>query len=79
MAVYGVQPDSRYWKDLNIGDGKVVFGAGLADKFGWDGNQQIDLYDKYEDKTHSLTFSGQEDTWGTKSNMNVYMLSLIHI
>ena len=73
VAVYGVQPDSRYWKDLNIGDGKVVFGAGLADKFGWDGNQQIDLYDKYEDKTHSLTFSGQEDTWGTKSNMNVYM------
>ena len=73
VAIYGVQPDSRYWKDLDIGNGKVVFGAGLADKFGWDENQQIDLYDKYEDKTHSLTFSGQEDTWGTKSNMNVYM------
>lgn len=73
VAIYGVQPDSRYWKDLDIGNGKVVFGAGLANKFGWDENQQIDLYDKYEDKTHSLTFSGQEDTWGTKSNMNVYM------
>ena len=73
VAVYGVQPDSRYWKDLNIGDGKVVFGAGLANKFGWNENQQVNLYDKYEDKTHSLTFSGQEDTWGSKSDMNVYM------
>ena len=72
-AVYGIQPNSRYWKDLDIGDGKVVFGAGLADKFGWNENQQVNLYDKYEDKTHSLTFSGQEDTWGSNSNMNVYM------
>ena len=73
VAVYGIQPNSRYWKDLDIGDGKVVFGAGLADKFGWNENQQVNLYDKYEDKTHSLTFSGQEDTWGSNSNMNVYM------
>lgn len=73
VAVYGIQPNSRYWKYLNIGDGKVVFGAGLADKFGWNENQQVNLYDKYEDKTHSLTFSGQEDTWGSNSNMNVYM------
>ena len=41
VAVYGIQPNSRYWKDLNIGDGKVVFGAGLADKFGWNENQQV--------------------------------------
>ena len=73
VAVYGIQPNSRYWKDLDIGDGKAVFGAGLADKFGWNENQQVNLYDKYEDKTHSLTFSGQEDTWGSNSNMNVYM------
>ena len=73
VAVYGIQPNSRYWKDLDIGDGKAVFGAGLADKFGWNENQQVNLYDKYEDKTHSLTFSGQEDTWSSNSNMNVYM------
>lgn len=73
VAVYGIQPNSRYWKDLDIGDGKAVFGAGLADKFGWNENQQVNLYDKYEDQTRSLTFSGQEDTWGSKSDMNVYM------
>ena len=73
VAVYGIQPNSRYWKDLDIGDGKAVFGAGLADKFGWNENQQVNLYDKYEDQTHSLTFSRQEDTWGSKSDMNVYM------
>lgn len=73
VAVYGIQPNSRYWKDLDIGDGKAVFGAGLADKFGWNENQQVNLYDKYEDQTHSLTFSRQEDTWGSNSNMNIYM------
>jgi hypothetical protein len=73
VAVYGIQLNSRYWKDLGIDDGKAVFGAGLASKFGWGENQQVNLYDKYEDKTHSLTFSGQEDTWGSNSNMNVYM------
>ncbi len=39
VTVYGVSPDSRYWKDLGVGDGHVRFGGGLVDKFGWKDGQ----------------------------------------
>ena len=73
IAGYGVQEDSRYWTDMDLGDGKAVFGGGLVDKFGFKQGDAIELYDKYEDKTHTLTFAGDDGTWGTKSTMNIYM------
>ena len=73
IAVYGVQEGSRYWTDMDLGSGNAVFGGGLVDKFGFKQGDAIDLYDKYEDKTHTLTFTGDEGTWGTKSTMNIYM------
>ena len=73
IAVYGVQEGSRYWTDMDLGSGKAVFGGGLVDKFGFKQGDAIDLYDKYEDKTHTLTFAGDEGAWGTKSTMNIYM------
>ena len=73
ITVYGVQKNSRYWKDLNVGGGRIVMGAGLIDKFGWDEGQKVALYDKYEDKTYKIEFGGASRTWGTKSNMNIYM------
>lgn len=73
IAVYGVREGSRYWTDMDLGSGKAVFGGGLVDKFGFKQGDAIDLYDKYEDKTHTLTFTGDEGTWGTKSTMNIYM------
>ena len=73
VTVYGVSPDSRYWKDLSIGDGRVVFGQGLLDKFGWKEGQQVSFHDKYEDKDYSLEYAGGDSAWGSKSDMNVYM------
>lgn len=73
IAIWGVSTDSRYWKDLNVGDGRVVFGRGLVDKFGWDKDQQVKLYDKYEDKDYSLKYVGNGSEWGSKSDMNIYL------
>ena len=73
VTVYGVSPNSRYWKDLDVGDGRVVFGRGLLDKFGWKEGQQVDLHDKYEDKDYSLEYAGDDSAWGSKSDMNVYL------
>ena len=73
VSVFGISPDSRYWKDLNVGDGRVVFGRGLLDKFGWKEGQQVDFHDKYEDKDYSLEYAGDGSAWGSKSDMNVYM------
>lgn len=73
ITVYGVPEDSRYWDDLAVGDGHVVFGNGLIDKFRFADGQTINLYDKYEDETREVTYKGGGYTWGTKSDMAVYM------
>ena len=73
VTVYGISPDSRYWRDVNVGDGRAVFGGGLVDKFGLRQGDLVSLYDKYEDKAHEVEFSGSSCTWGSRSDMNVYM------
>ena len=73
ISVYGISPDSRYWKGLDVGDGRVVFGSGLLDKFGWSEGQKVTLSDKYEGKDYSLEYTGKDATWGSKSDMNIYM------
>lgn len=73
ITVYGVPEDSRYWDDLAVGDGHVVFGNGLIDKFRFADGQTVNLYDKYEDETHEVTYEGDGCAWGTKSDMAVYM------
>lgn len=73
ITVYGVPENSRYWDDLAVGDGHVVFGNGLIDKFRFADGQTVNLYDKYEDETREVTYEGDGCAWGTKSDMAVYM------
>ena len=73
ITVYGVPEDSRYWDGLAVGDGHVVFGGGLIDKFGFADGQTVSLHDKYEDETHEVTYEGAAYAWGTKSDMALYM------
>ena len=73
ITVYGVDPASRYWKDLGVGDGRVVFGAGLAAKYDFADGAAIDLYDKYNDKTYTVTYQDASATWGSTSNVNIYL------
>lgn len=73
ITVYGAPENSRYWDDLAVGDGQVVFGNGLIDKFRFADGQTVNLYDKYEDETREVTYEGDGYTWGTKSDMAMYM------
>lgn len=73
LTVYGVDPSSRYWKDLGVADGRAVLGAGLAAKYDFAAGADIDLYDKYNDKTYTVTYEGADATWGSKSNVNIYL------
>ena len=73
VSIYGISPDSRYWKDLDVGGNRVIFGRGLLDKFGWKEGQKVELDDKYEEKDYFLEYAGDDFAWGTKSDMNVYM------
>lgn len=73
ITVYGVAPDSRYWDGIGVGGGRAVFGRGLVDKFGFAEGQTVSLYDKYADEAHDVVFEGDGFTWGSKSDMAVYM------
>lgn len=73
ISVYGISANSRYWKGLNVGDGRVVFGGGLLDKFGWSEGQKVELRDKYKAQGYSLEYAGKDCAWGSKSDMNIYM------
>ena len=73
ISVYGISPNSRYWKNLDVGDGRVVFGGGLLDKFGWSEGQKVELRDKYKAQDYSLEYAGKDCAWGSKSDMNIYM------
>lgn len=73
ISVYGISPNSRYWKSLDVGDGRVVFGGGLLDKFGWSEGQKVELRDKYKAQGYSLEYAGKDCAWGSKSDMNIYM------
>lgn len=73
ISVYGISPNSRYWKNLDVGDGRVVFGGGLLDKFGWSEGQKVELRDKYKAQGYSLEYAGKDCAWGSKSDMNIYL------
>ena len=73
VSIYGISPDSRYWKDLDVGGNRVIFGRGLLDKFGWKEGQHVEFHDKYGDKDYSLEYADEDCTWGSKSDMNVYL------
>ena len=73
VTVYGISPDSAYWKDVNVGGGRIVFGGGLIDKFGLSEGDTVSMYDKYEDETRKMEFAGDSCTWGSRSDMNLYM------
>ena len=73
ISVFGISPNSRYWKNLDVGDGRVVFGGGLLDKFGWSEGQKVELRDKYKAQGYSLEYAGKDCIWGSKSDMNIYM------
>lgn len=70
VTVYGIRPGSRYWDDLDVGDGRVILGRGFADKFGLGVGDTLELWDKYEDATYKLT---AREVYGTKSDLNVYL------
>ncbi|MBQ6523562.1 MAG: ABC transporter permease [Atopobiaceae bacterium] len=70
ITAYGIQQDSRYWRDMDVSGGAVVIGAGLSQKCRIEPGQIIHLTDKYTNKTYDLTVS---NVWGSSANMNVYL------
>ena len=70
VILYGIEPNSRYYTDLELSPDTVAASYGLVLKFDLKIGDTIDLYDKYENKTYTFTIGS---IWGTDGTMNVYM------
>ena len=70
VNVYGIQPNSIYYTDLQLTDDAATVGLGLMMKFDLHIGDTIDLYDRYENKTYTLKIGS---VWGSDGTMNVYL------
>jgi len=70
VTVYGIKKDSRYWSDIDVSDGKVVVGAGLAEKCSAQVGSVSVFHNKFEDENYALSIS---DTTANRTDTNVYM------
>ena len=70
VTVYGIQPDSAYWTDIDVSDGRIVAGRGLTEKCAIAEGNLTEFTDPNADETYSFKAAG---TAGSASNMNVYM------
>ncbi|WP_283169732.1 ABC transporter permease [Curtanaerobium respiraculi] len=69
VTVYGVEPNSLYWGDVNVPGEGVVLGAGLADKIGAHPGDTIMFDDPYEGESYKTRV---ESVYGTQADANVY-------
>lgn len=70
LTIYGIQPDSRYWNEMDVSEDQILIGAGLAEKFGLEAGDTIVLYDKYNDVHYALAIDALT---GDPTNANIYM------
>lgn len=70
VSVFGIQPESAYWSDVDVIEGCAVVGRGLADKCGLSIDGNVELSNPLDDKKYELHIGGVA---GSASNMNVYL------
>lgn len=69
VSVYGVEEGSRYW-DVDVSDGTVCLGRGMAEKFGLGPGNTIALWSRYEGTTYEFTI---DEVVGPSSDMSLYL------
>lgn len=70
ITVYGIQEESSYWTDVDVGEGKVAAGKGFVDKFGLAMGEPVSLSDKFAGAAYELA---PTSVWGSSSCMAAYM------
>ena len=60
VALYGIEPDSRYVK-ADVSDGKVWISSSYAEKYKVEPGDTITLYEEYEDDAYSFNVYGIYD------------------
>lgn len=70
LTVYGIQPNSHYWNEIDVSQDRIFIGAGLTEKFGLDAGDIIVLYDKYNDVHYAVEIDGSV---GNLTDTSIYM------
>jgi len=70
VSLYGIQPDSRYYTDLELSSDTIAAGYGLMLKFDLKVGDTIRLFDRYANKNYDMVIGS---VWGSDGTMNVYM------
>ena len=70
ITVYGIQPDSRYWTDVPVADGKACVGLGAQQKCAIELGEARTFSDKYTGDTYEITF---DEVVGNTTTMSVYL------
>ena len=70
ITVYGIQPGSRYWSDVDVADGKACVGLGAQQKCAIELGKPRAFSDKYTGDEYEITF---DEVVGNTTTMNVYL------
>ena len=70
ITVYGIQPNSRYWTDVPVADGKACVGLGAQQKCDIKLGEPRTFTDKYTGDTYDITF---DEVVGNTTTMSVYL------
>ena len=70
VTIYGINPNSRYWTDLDVSDGKVLVGKGTCKKCGIALDEVFSMTNKYTGWTYDVACGG---VVGENTCMNIYM------
>ena len=70
ITVYGIQPNSRYWTDVPVANGKACMGLGVQQKCSIELGKARTFTDKYTGDTYEMSF---DEVVGNTTTMSVYL------
>lgn len=70
ITVYGIEEGSRYWSDIDVGNGRILIGAGIPEKCVVEVGEPFELLDRFTNDTYTITADG---ICGSGTSMSIYM------
>ena len=70
ITIYGIQPGSHYWTDVDVADGKACVGLGAQQKCAIELNKPREFTDKYTGDSYEIIF---REVFGSTTTMSVYL------
>ena len=70
LTIYGIAEESRYWPELDVSDGAILIGEGVAQKCGAHVGEELALTNRFTNTTYTVVPTA---TCGNGTTMAIYM------